>query len=550
MFLLRLNCSLTRQNLYPAGFYENLFIMSNRFSDSLFQLVQSLEKSEKRNFKLYIKRSSGNEDLKIIELFDALDKLKEYDEALLLKKLPSIKKPQLSNIKVHLYKQLLASLRLLKSADSIDLQLNEQFDYAHILYKKGLFAQSLKILDKAKETAKANQKFNFLTLVLALEKRIEMLHITRSMQSRAEQLSAETVEVTGRIDMVAKLSNLALQLYSWFIKNGHARNETDELAVKKFLHDNLPPGAEEQTGFYEKLYLFQSYSWYAFIRQDFLLYYRYSQKWVDLFDEQPLMQRVETGHYIKGLHTLLNAHFDLRNYEKFEIALRQFEAFANTERVIDHDNFRIQAFVYITSAKINQHSMMGTFKAGLLLVPSIEEKLVEYDLFIDNHRIMVLNYKIATLYFGSEDYGTCIDYLQKIINEQLDIRDDLQSYARLLHLMAHFEMGNYELMEYLTKSVYRFMAKKQHVTVLEEEMFKFLRTSFQLPRNKLRSELETFLQKIKKFEKSRFETRAFAYLDIISWVESKVYQKPMAAIIHDKYLQSRKRVYAAPQAGN
>ena len=68
--------------------------MSNRFSDSLFQLVQSLEKSEKRNFKLYIKRSSGNEDLKIIELFDALDKLKEYDEGLLLKKLPSIKKPQ------------------------------------------------------------------------------------------------------------------------------------------------------------------------------------------------------------------------------------------------------------------------------------------------------------------------------------------------------------------------------------------------------------------------------------------------------------------------
>ena len=519
--------------------------MSNRFSDSLFQLVQSLEKSEKRNFKLYIKRSSGNEDLKIIELFDALDKLKEYDEAVLLKKLPSIKKPQLSNIKVHLYKQLLASLRLLKSADSIDLQLNEQFDYAHILYKKGLFSQSLKLLEKAKETAKANQKFNYLTQVLALEKRIEMLHITRGMQSRAELLAAETMEVTGRINMVAKLSNLALQLYSWFIKNGHARNEKDEQAVKKFLDTNLPPNATEQTGFYEKLYLFQSYSWYAFIRQDFLLYYRYARKWVDLFESQPLMKRVETSHYIKGLHTLLNAHFDLRNYDKFEETLQQFEAFAGSDRVINHDNFRIQAFIYITSAKINQHTMLGTFRAGLLLVPSIEEKLKEYDLFIDHHRIMVLNYKIATLYFGSEDYGTCIDYLQNIINEQVDIRDDLQSYARLLHLMAHFEMGNYELMEYLTKSVYRFMAKKQNVTVLEEEMFKFLRHSFQLPRNKLRSELETFLQKIKKFEKSRFETRAFAYLDIISWVEAKVYNKPMATIIHDKFLASRRHFRSA-----
>ena len=118
-------------------------MMSNRFTDTLFQLIQSLEKAEKRNFKLYIKRSSGNEDLKIIELFDALDKLTDYDEAILLKKLPSIKKPQLSNIKVHLYKQLLSSLRLLKSTDSIDLQLNEQLDYARILYNKGFGSKSL-----------------------------------------------------------------------------------------------------------------------------------------------------------------------------------------------------------------------------------------------------------------------------------------------------------------------------------------------------------------------------------------------------------------------
>ena len=59
----------------------------------------------------------------------------------------------------------------------------------------------------------------------------------------------------------------------------------------------------------------------------------------------------------------------------------------------------------------------------------------------------------------------------------------------------------------------------------------------------LKQELETFLQKIKKFEKNRFETRAFAYLDIISWVESKVYQKPMSEIIRQKYLASKARNY-------
>ena len=60
--------------------------MPNRSADIVFQLIHSLEKAEKRNFKLYIKRNSANDDLKIIELFDALDKLDEYDESLLLKK--------------------------------------------------------------------------------------------------------------------------------------------------------------------------------------------------------------------------------------------------------------------------------------------------------------------------------------------------------------------------------------------------------------------------------------------------------------------------------
>jgi hypothetical protein len=60
---------------------------------------------------------------------------------------------------------------------------------------------------------------------------------------------------------------------------------------------------------------YQSYCWYAFIRQDFLQYYRYAQKWVDMFRAQPLMIRVETSHYIKGMHYLMNAHFDLRNLQ-------------------------------------------------------------------------------------------------------------------------------------------------------------------------------------------------------------------------------------------
>ncbi|MBC7587541.1 MAG: hypothetical protein H7178_04200, partial [Chitinophagaceae bacterium] len=130
----------------------------------------------------------------------------------------------------------------------------------------------------------------------------------------------------------------------------------------------------------------------------------------------------------------------------------------------------------------------------------------------------------------------------KIMNGPVDLRIDLQCYARLLMLMSHFEMGNYDIMESLIKSVYRFMAKMKNLTVVEEEMFKFVRHSFGVHPRLLKPELEKFLNKIKHLEKNRFETRAFAYLDVISWVESKVYNKPMSEIIYTKYLKSKRKV--------
>lgn len=517
--------------------------MANRFSDTLFQLVHSLEKSEKRHFKLYIKRNSANQELKIVQLFDVLDKMREYDEALLLKKMKGITKTQLTNLKIHLNKQLLASLRLLKLAENVDLQLSEHLDEARILYNKGLKIQALRILEKAKELARANQKFNTLVQILSLEKKIETLHITRSSTEKTKELTDEALQISAHIDRVTRLSNLALLLYRWYVLNGHARNQEDEKDIKAFFYNYLPSDMNAVSGFYEKLYLYQSYCWYAFIRQDFLMYYRYSQKWIDLYEEDPQMIEVETGHYVKGMHNLLNAHFDLRNFQKFEITLRKFEEFSKTPAANQHDNFRTHTSIYINSARINQHLMRGSFKEGLKLIPSIEKKLEEYSIFVDRHRILVFNYKFASLYFGNGNYDNAIDYLLKIINGPVDLRIDLQCYARLMHLMCHYELKNYELIESLTKSVYRFMARMKNLTAVEEEIFRFLRSSWSKSPASLKPEFEGLLSRIKHLEKSRHETRAFAYLDIISWIESKVYNKTMGDVIYEKYLGARKRRY-------
>jgi hypothetical protein len=511
-------------------------MMPTRAADTLFQLIHSLEKGEKRNFKLYIKRNSSKEDLKIVKLFDVLDKMKDYDEKVLLTKIKSIKKDQLANRKAHLYKQILTSLRLLETDENIDIQLREQLDHARILYNKGLYHQSLKILEKARDNARSNNQYSFMIQILFMEKKIESLHITRSLHDRAISLSAESNAASEQISLINKLSNLALQLYGWYIYHGHARNVEDEKMLSDFFHNNLPEEPHAVEGFYQRLYLYQSYTWYAFITQDFLMYYRYTQKWVDLFHNEPMMIGHETSHYIKGLHNLISAHFDLRNYEKFDSNLAYLELFSNSEVLKRNQNNSVQVFIYLYIAKINRHFMHGTFTEGQELVPEIMEKLDEYSAYMDRHRVLVFYYKIASLYFGSGQYSLAVDFLNKIINWKVDLRNDLQCYARLLNLIAHYELGNFDLLEYLLKSVYRFMAKMENLGAVEEEIFKFLRRSFELSPSKLKPEFESLLARLREFENSRTASRAFAYLDIISWLESKISGQHVQDIIRKKYL--------------
>ena len=213
--------------------------MTNTQKDTLFVLVKSLSKSEKRQFKLYVGRLGVNTDAKFLALFNLLDKMKEYDETVILKS-GIVKKSQLSNLKAHLYKQILVSLRLNPVNQNIRIQIREQLDFATILYQKGLYKQSLKILDKAKQVAISHEEKNVAYEIVELEKIIETQYITRSIPDRADELARQAEELAEQNVVTSKLSNLSLQLYGMMLKVGYARNDDDLRRVQTYFEGHLP----------------------------------------------------------------------------------------------------------------------------------------------------------------------------------------------------------------------------------------------------------------------------------------------------------------------
>ena len=84
------------------------------------------------------------------------------------------------------------------------------------------------------------------------------------------------------------------------------------------------------------------------------------------------------------------------------------------------------------------------------------------------------------------------------------------------------------------------MAKMENLGPVEEDVFKFLQRSFRLSASRLKPEFEKLLVKLKQYENNRLATRAFAYLDIISWLESKITNMHVQDVIRQKAFSNKR----------
>ncbi|MFD2529456.1 MULTISPECIES: hypothetical protein [Polaribacter] len=505
----------------------------NQQNDALFVLIKSLTKSEKRQFNLYVGRLGGNIDAKFFSLFKFLEKLKVYDEKVIIGS-GIVSKQQLSNLKAHLYKQILISLRLNPAHKNVRIQIREQLDFATVLYQKGLYKQSLKLLEKAKNMALDNEEKNIAYEIVELEKVIETQYITRSISTRADQLSVQAKELSQQNVIASKLSNLSLQLYSHLLQNGYVKNEEELLFVEKYFNSKMPKYKYQNLGFREKLWLYKAHLWHSFLIQDFLLSYKYAKKCVDLFDNSKLIN-LHPVFYLKSKNYLLEASFLVKKTSTFKEELAAFENEIDNKEIPLNTNTELLIFLYFYSNKLHLHFLEGTFEQGEYLVEIINDKIGKYKNRLDNHYVVLLYYKIACLYFGMGENRLCIAYLQKIIkSKNLSSAEDLQCFARILNLIAHYECGlDYDL-ERQFVDTYKFLLKMENLQEVQKVFLTSIRDLSDVFPHEIKNEFKKIHAKLKVFENHPYEKRAFLYLDILSWLESKIENKTIATIIKEK----------------
>lgn len=509
--------------------------------DNLFSLIKSLTKSEKRQFKLYVGRIEGNVDAKFLNLFNFLDKAPRYSEKEILNT-GFVKKQQLPNVKAHLYKQILISLKLNPLHQNIRSQIREQTEFATILYHKGLYKQSLKILDKVKEIAFTHEEKNLVYEIVELEKLIESQYITRSIESRADDLIDQSNAISELNVIASKLSNLSLKLYSIILKSGYVKSNQEKNEILEYFDSNLPDFNIKDLGFREKLWLYNSYLWLNFLVQDFSNCYKYSKKWVELFTDHPRMISLNPVWYLKGNQYLLESLFYIQDHKRFESTMESLEQNIQSKSFPKDDNIEGLVFLYLNTDKLNLCFMRGLFHDGLELVDGILKGIKRFRDRIDEHHIMVFYYKIASLYFCVGNNKECIKYLKLIINNKsLTMREDLMCFSRILNLFAHYDAGmDYHFDTHL-RSTYKFLLKMNELNEVQTEIINFMKALPDVFPHDVKSAFKEILENLKKYEDDPYERRAFLYLDIISWLESKINNIPVDQVIRNKFLEKNEK---------
>ena len=501
-------------------------VMPIAHSDLLFNLVKSLNKSEKRLFKLYVNRLSSNEDGLFLKLFSLMDKAQELDDDRFQIKLELKSKNQYSNLKRHLYAQIVKSLRLSNLTKNTAVNLREQMDYASILYSKGLYEQSLLLLERIKpQCLEANYLLMYLQ-ILELQKKIESRHITRSrkVKNRIESIVKESQDMRDAISRTSALSDLSLNIQGLYIKHGFARNPKDEDMCKIYFDSNAPVYREGEATFYERILWHQSNVWYHYMCLNFKQSLQHARQWISGFDDQPQMLEYDPDLYMRGLHYGLTNSFYVGAKEQFNILMAQYRSFRKDHGSKFSRNSSIIDFIYFNNAVLNETIINNSYQNFAKVKGDLIEQLEEFAPMLDHHRTIMFNYKMAMIHLYQGEYSEALDLLNQIISIQEEpLRSDILCYSRLLHLLCHFGLNNFDLLPALLNSVRNSFINNKIYTQSLEAMFVFLRKAIKAMNFGVNDEIEELQEKWHRLFQSKYEELPLIYFDFENWLRSQSY---------------------------
>lgn len=492
-------------------------------SNELFDLIKSLSKSEKRFFKLQSALQSG--DKNYVRLFDVIDRMDAYDEELIKKTFKGEKFiKHLPSEKNHLYKLILKALRSYYGDTSVSSILKQEIKNIEILYNKALFDECNKFLIRAKKMAIKYEKFYYL---------FELINWEKSLLEEAFEDGQFTKDLDTLIreeqDVIEKLRNLAAYhvLYSKinyvFRSGGYARTAENRAIIEEIVNHPLIKGKNTALSRRAASICYYTQGFCNMANGDYQTAIDKFTRVIQILDEHTHLRADLSKRYIRTLANSITCLTSLGRYEdarKLVAVIREFQG----EDGFEHTDVQLSIFKSTVMAELEICRQSGDFEKGIRDAEESMKKLTEYQGRLHKEQELTFFYQYAYIYFGAGQYSKALFWINKVLNDNENtLRQDIYSYARLFNLAIHFELGNYDLLEYTIKSTVRYLQKRERDFPMEKVIIEYFKRIIKSQPSADRKKIfESFRNEMEELLKEPENEVVLKYFDFIHWIDKKI----------------------------
>jgi tetratricopeptide (TPR) repeat protein len=350
------------------------------------------------------------------------------------------------------------------------------------------------------------------------------------------QLVEEESECLEKLRNLAEYQMLYSKINYAFRTGGYARNKEDQLIVDEIANYHLIKGKNTALSTKAATACYYIKGLCATTERNLDDSYTNFRRVVTIMENNPMIMRELPKRYVKALNNVTFAYMDYQDWDNCSSMIEKMKSLIG-KKGFESIDVQINLFTFPNNADLLLCIEKGDFnKAITKVIPEILKGLSKYDGKINNEEVMNFYYNISRAYFSSGDYKKALKYINFVLNDSISgLREDVFNFARLINLVIHYELGNYDLLDYTIKSTKRFVTKNQRNYQFETVFLRDFKKLLKIKNSDdLHKKYVDFKDELTEVLKDPYEQTATKYFDFMSWLDSKIENKPFEEVVKSK----------------
>lgn len=505
----------------------------------LFDLIHALTKPEKRFFKLYASLNVKDGGNQYVRLFDKIARQKTCnDEAIRRQFAGESAGEHFAEAKYYLYQTILKALHIFHAEHSIDSQIDTMRHLAEILLQRKLYEQARKIIAKGKELARQHTRFAHYMELMRWEFHQILVETDRErIEERLESYFEELFAIMEAEFNTVQYWRLHLKVYYRETLHGSPRTPEALAPFAEVMNDPLMRDAIHTKTPVSETYFYMNKAGFAAIHGEYDEAVQWYKTLLLRLQDSPVWSEHTTKFAIPVLSNICLTAIKAENEQEFWEHYPRLCKLVEVGTSQEYLRWRLKVMSHLP----NWYARIGEFDRARTEYAKFRDVLSEFEgkfRFGETAHWDVLGFNIS---FAYDEFGKCIEYLQILLNARsTSWSQEVYFQAKILLIVTHYEMKNWDVVENLVKATQKYLAAHQSLQEFEVLFFDFCRKSFRAVSDAERQSVAAeFYPKIVAIRCQPLWRSLFQFFDYDAWFKYLTGSGTFAQNIRERYLAKK-----------